>query len=394
MTAASHGGEVAVVVPSLAPAGAERVARALAGGFAAAARVTVVTFDPRLSRRELVRADRLPWADRVPAGCTHVHLPATGSGLPRLGALAARFAAVARERRFDTVYSFLTYPNVVVALSRSAWRGRYVHVASEHALADNLRANGRGPRLLAATLPVAYRSPHHLVVVSDAVRRSLRDAGVLRRPERVVTIPNPIDAAAVEALAAAPVTAPELDELRRNGIVLACFARLHRQKDHHTLLRALRLLPPEYRLLIVGDGPMLAELQRFAGELGVAGRTLFHPAVDNPYPLMRRADVIALTSREEGFGLVALEAAALGVPFVGSAVGGLTELCALLGQPTVAPGDAAALASAVAHLAAAGPRAVPADRLRAFDLATVADAYLALAPAPARRSAPSTGSHR
>jgi glycosyltransferase involved in cell wall biosynthesis len=260
--------------------------------------------------------------------------------------------------------------------------GRYLHVASEHALADNLRANGRGPRLLAATLPVVYRLPDHLVVVSDAARRSLRDAGVLPRPERAVIIPNPIDLAGVEALAAAPVTAPEADGARHDGPTVACFARLHRQKDHHTLLRALSLLPPRYRLLVVGDGPMRAELQRYAAELGVAGRTTFVPAVDNPYPLMRRADVLALTSREEGFGLVALEAAALGVPFVGTAVGGLVDLCARLGQPTVAPGDAGALAAVIVRLAAAGPHAVPADRLGAYDLPAVADAYRALAGGP------------
>lgn len=380
MTASGPG--IAVVVPTLEPAGAERVARTLAARFAASARVTVVTFDPRLSPRQLARAGPPPWADRVPPGCAHVHLPATGSGIPRLGVLAARFAALARRRRFDAVYSFLTYPNVVVALSRALGRGRYLHVASEHALAGNLRANGRGPRLLAATLPVVYRLPDHLVVVSDAARRSLRDAGVLPRPDRAVTIPNPIDLAGVEALAAAPVTAPESAATRHDGPTVACFARLHPQKDHHTLLRALSLLPPQYRLLIVGDGPMRVELQRYAAELGVAGRTTFMPAVDNPYPLMRRADVLALTSREEGFGLVALEAAALGVPFVGTTVGGLADLCARLGQPTVAPGDAGALAAVIEFLAAAGPRAVPADRLGGYDLPVVADAYRALAGRP------------
>ncbi|GAA0816544.1 glycosyltransferase [Spirilliplanes yamanashiensis] len=370
---------IAVLVPTLESAGAERVARALAERFAASAHVTVVTFDPKLSRRELARAGALPWAGRVPAGCAHDHLPATGSGIPRLGVLAARFAALARRRRFDVVYSFLTYPNVVVAVARLLGRGRYVHVASEHALADNLRANGRGPRLLAGALPVVYRLPDHMVVVSDAARRSLRAAGVLPRPERAVTIPNPIDLAAVEALAAGE--SPGAGARGGDGPLVACFARLHPQKDHRTLLRALSLLPAPFRLLVVGDGPLRAELERHAAELGVADRTEFRAAVDNPYPLMRRADVLALTSREEGFGLVALEAAALGVPFVGTAVGGLADLCDRLGQPTVPPGDAEALAAAIARLAAARPAPVAPDRLRPYDLPAVADAYRALGAA-------------
>nr|WP_296065439.1 glycosyltransferase [uncultured Actinoplanes sp.] len=370
---------IAVVVPTLGPAGAERVARTLAERMATGARVTVVTFDPRMGRRELARITGLPWADRIPPGCAHVHLPATGSGPRRLALLATRFAALAGRAGFDAVYSFLTYPNVVVAVSRQLGRGRYVHVASEHALADNLRANGRGMRLLAATLPAVYRLPDHLVVVSDAAGRSLRHAGALPRPERAVTIPNPIDLDAVRKLASAPLTASQADRVRGPEVLVACFARLHPQKDHHTLLRALRLLPAQFRLLVVGDGPLRTELERFAARLGVAGRTSFLPAVDNPYPLMRRADVLALASREEGFGLVALEAAALGVPFVGTAVGGLAELCAWLGYPTVAPGDATALAAEIVRQAAAGPRVVPVERLARYDLTAVTAAYESLA---------------
>ncbi|WP_127501038.1 glycosyltransferase [Actinoplanes solisilvae] len=365
---------VAVVVPTLASAGAERVARTLAEQMARGARVTVVTFDPRMSRRELDRLAVLPWADRVPPGCEHVHLPATGSGVRRLGVLAARFARLAHAARFDAVYSFLTYPNIVVAVSRALGRSRYVHVASEHALADNLHANGRGPQMLAATLPAVYRLPDHLVVVSDAARRSLRDAGVLPRPERAVTIPNPIDLAAVRELAAAPPAR----QFPEGEVLVACFARLHPQKDHRTLLRALELLPARFRLLVAGDGPLRAELEELAGRLGVAGRVDFQDAVDNPYPLMCRAGVVVLASREEGFGLVALEAAVLGVPFVGTEVGGLAELCAWLGQPTVAPGDAKGLAAEIERLASAGPRPVPAERLDRFDLKTVTSAYEAL----------------
>jgi glycosyltransferase involved in cell wall biosynthesis len=304
-----------------------------------------------------------------------VHLPATGSGVRRLGVLAARFARLARAARFDAVYSFLTYPNIVVAVSRLLGRGRYVHVAGEHALADNLRANGRGLRLLAATLPAVYRLPDHLVVVSDAAGRSLRRAGALPRPERAVTIPNPIDLAAVRERAAAPLL---LEKFTEGEVLVACFARLHPQKDHHTLLRALTLLPARFRLLVVGDGPLRTDLERLADQLGVAGRTDFHAAVDNPYPLMCRADVVALASREEGFGLVALEAAVLGVPFVGTSVGGLADLCAWLGQPTVAPGDAPALAAEITRLAETGPQPVPPDRLARYDLETVTAAYLAL----------------
>jgi glycosyltransferase involved in cell wall biosynthesis len=98
---------------------------------------------------------------------------------------------------------------------------------------------------------------------------------------------------------------------------------------------------------------------------------------------MRRVGVIALTSVEEGFGLVAVEAAALGVPFVGAHVGGLAEVCGLLAQPTFPPGDSPALARAISRLFAHRPPAVPAESLAEFDPAAVAARYLELGrPAP------------
>ena len=87
------------------------------------------------------------------------------------------------------------------------------------------------------------------------------------------------------------------------------------------------------------DGPLREDLEKTVGSLGLGDRVTFLGAVSNPYPLMREADVLVLPSMEEGFGLVAVEAAALGVPFVGSAVGGLREVCEVLGHRTFPVGD-------------------------------------------------------
>jgi glycosyltransferase involved in cell wall biosynthesis len=373
---------VAVVVPTLAGGGAERVARTLAREFRDRVAVTVVTTDPRMAPGTLRGATTVPWAEEVPPGCGHVHLPSTGSGLPRLGRLALRFAALARREQFDTVYSFLTWTNVVVTAAGTLG-GEYVHVASEHAMSESLDTGGRRLRMLAATLPVAYRRPDWIVVVSDAARRSLVDARRLPHPERAVTIPNPVDAVALRELAgASPPAHPGLP--RRTGDrVVVCVARLHPQKDHMTLLRAMTLLPPSYGLLVVGDGAMRGNLETTVARFGLSDRVAFTGALENPYPLMRRADVVVLPSREEGFGLVAVEAAVLGVPFVGSAIGGLQEVCDVLGHRTFPPGDADALAAAV-RAAMSSPPAEWVEKLaaRRFAPGEVAARYLALASAP------------
>ena len=72
--------------------------------------------------------------------------------------LVARFAALARREHFDAVYSFLTWTNVLVPPPK-LFRGRYRHIASEHAMADSLRSDGDQLAMLARTLPLVYRLP-------------------------------------------------------------------------------------------------------------------------------------------------------------------------------------------------------------------------------------------
>lgn len=371
---------VAVVIPSLTRAGAERVAETLAREFARTKKVTIVTMEPRLSTQAIRELLVLPWADRIPAGCRQVHLPSAGSGLSRLAPLVIRFAALARRENFDAVYSFLTWTNVLVAAARLLGGG-YRHIASEHAMAKSLRTDGGQLASLSRALPLVYRRPDWIVVISNAARRSLLAAGVLPRSERAVTIPNPVDGPEIRKLADAPldVVIPS-----GNATVVVCVARLHVQKDHATLLRALTRLPDHYALVLVGDGPLRGELEVLISRLGLEARVTLAGMLPNPYPVMRRADVIVLPSREEGFGLVAAEAAALGVPFVGSEVGGLAEVCAALGLRTFTPGDDENLAQAILEITSQqGADRSPADVVdQIYGPAEIAARYLSLAKAP------------
>lgn len=369
---------VAVVVPALWGGGAEQVATTLAREFARTTEVTLVTMQPRLSRSQLARRSVLPWHDHVPPGCRHVHLPATGRGALRLVRVIAAFAALARRERFDVVYSFLTWTNVMVAVARRLVRTRFVHVAGEHAMAESLLSDGRGLELLSRLLPYVYRLPDRIVVVSDSARESLRAAGVLSRPDRAITIPNPVDSARLRSLAAAEGDGPAHPGGPRHTVV--CVGRLHAQKDHATLLRAMTLLPSAFVLRLVGDGPLRESLADSVADLGLTDRVSFTGSLANPYPTMQDADVVVLPSREEGFGLVAVEAAMLEVPFVGSRVGGLADVCALLGHPTFVAGDEQGLAFLIAELVDRPRRGSRDVAEQCFGSAQIAERYLALAP--------------
>jgi glycosyltransferase involved in cell wall biosynthesis len=111
--------------------------------------------------------------------------------------------------------------------------------------------------------------------------------------------------------------------------------------------RAIESLPPGSALLIVGDGPLRAELARriAASSLGDSVRLLGRIADDELAELYRAADVgVVPTLEHEGFGLVVVEAAACGTPSIVTATGGLPEAVAGL-DPSLAvqPADAGAL---------------------------------------------------
>jgi glycosyltransferase involved in cell wall biosynthesis len=131
-------------------------------------------------------------------------------------------------------------------------------------------------------------------------------------------------------------------------------ASLNPVKDQATLLRALQhvlSLQVDVTLDIVGEDTMGAALAVLARQLGVHARVTFHGflATDRVIPLYRAADLFVLTSLHEAAGVVVLEAAACGLPIVGSAVGYIADWAPDRAM-AVPPADPPALAAAIVQL--------------------------------------------
>jgi glycosyltransferase involved in cell wall biosynthesis len=133
--------------------------------------------------------------------------------------------------------------------------------------------------------------------------------------------------------------------------------RVVEQKGVETAVRSLRLLPAEAQLRIVGEGdrPYLTELERLAAELGVGDRVTLEGPRPRPQLIetYREADAVVFPVRwSEPWGLVPLEAMALGRPVVATGRGGSGEYlrngrnCLLFEA-----GDAAGLAAGLRDLA-------------------------------------------
>ena len=165
-------------------------------------------------------------------------------------------------------------------------------------------------------------------------------------------------------------------------------ARHHPVKDQATLLRGFALAAPDLpgvELLMVGDGPLRAELEALAVELRVADRVTFLGIRTDIPELMRAADAFALTSLSEAASLTLLEAMASGLPAIVTDVGGNPEIVRHEREGLLFPrGDAPACAGAIrrvfrdpdlaARLGTAG-RARAEER---YQLGRTVDAYFEL----------------
>ena len=224
-------------------------------------------------------------------------------------------------------------------------------------------SNERDPRS-------AWRRAVKALVVSPFVRRA---AGVLvtgslareamerrgARPDRIRVFAATVDVPAfADRAGKLAERRPELRRalgLRDDDVAVLCAARLVPEKGVATLVRAIAAAAvPRLVLVLAGDGPERERLERLAAELGVRGVFAGDLPWDRIVEAYTAADVFALLSTHEPWGVVVIEAAACGLPLVLSdSVGAAHDLVEPGENGEIVPtGDVEAAAAALRRLAA------------------------------------------
>jgi len=289
-----------------------------------------------------------------------------------------------RERDIDLVH---THGKGAGLFGRAAARLVGVPaVHTFHGLHD--RAYPPGLRQLYVWMERALIGPRgHVVHVSPSQARDAARLGLYPR-WRSRLIPNGLDTQRVEAaVRAQPVTRSQLG-IPEGVPLIGTLARLDRVKAIDVLIRAFKTCLaelPDARLLLVGEGPERARLERQARTLGLGERVRFTGAIPDGFRCLPILDVYTSASRREGLPMSVLEAMCLERPIVASDVGGHRD--ALQHGRTgvlIQVGDSAALADAwvrmirYREMAERLGRRARADVLERFSATRMADQVAAL----------------
>ncbi|MBD9376420.1 glycosyltransferase [Pseudoxanthomonas sp. PXM04] len=258
---------------------------------------------------------------------------------PFNGRLCARaIAAPLRAFAPDLVLSYWLYPDAYGAMLAARQAEVPLVVGAR---GSDLRVRDAISRRL--TRPVLHAARRLLVVSEDLGRVAERDYGA--HPDRIRAIPNGCDASIFHP--ADRAEARRALDLPADAEVVTYVGRLVPEKGLRELLAAagaLRASRPRLQLVLVGEGPMHAELAALAaaGELPVRFAGTRPPAEVARW--MCASDLVTLPSYSEGHPNVLVEALACGRPVVATPVGGIPEVVDAASGVLVPARDPAALA--------------------------------------------------
>lgn len=163
----------------------------------------------------------------------------------------------------------------------------------------------------------AYNRYKRIISISEQARDALVTwIGASSTDKRYVVVNNGVNLAHFTANATN----------NRSLKTLIMVSRFVASKDQMTVLRAMRLLPNDIQLILVGDGENLEACKTFAERQGLSDRIQFVGNQSDINAWIAKADVGIQSSKWEGFGLTAVELMAAGKPVVATDVNGLRQV--------------------------------------------------------------------
>jgi len=233
-----------------------------------------------------------------------------------------RMLEICREKNFEIVICHRYKPSYIMM-----WVARFVKIPALISVMHELGTmSSIGRRLLIAAL-----GQDNMLFggVSNAVRDDMRRKLWFIPKERVVTLYNVLDVEKTEPELYSRTDARAQLNLNPNDFVFGNIARLAPNKDQDTLLRAfaaIKPICPNVKLVIIGDGSLEEKLKALATTLNISDDVIFTGFMAGGHRYMPAFDCFVLSSIQEAFGRVLLEAMIAKLPIIATRVHGIPEV--------------------------------------------------------------------
>ena len=212
----------------------------------------------------------------------------------------------------------------------------------------------------------------NLIAVSKGIAYDLQKV-VKIKPKSLEVIYNPLDIEAIQTLA------EEENDLEVEMPYIVHLGRLEQVKRHDLLLEAFKQTALDCKLVLIGEGTMRTSIEKKIVALGLQDRVALVGMKTNPYPILKNAKLLALTSEYEGLSMAILEALVLetAVVSVDAPFGPREILEGYLDRSLVPQNDIQKLSAAIKEQYES-PDPIPADILERFDGKAIVSKYLDL----------------
>ena len=254
--------------------------------------------------------------------------------------LIFRLIAFLRRGRYDIVHTHNTSCQLLTAVASVFVPVKLV--TTEHNT-SNKRRNWKWYKPLDNWMYSRYK---HVICVGEETKNALL-SHFHGLSTKVSVVLNGIDT--FKFTSASP--APDLISVKGRRIIMV--AAFREQKDHPTLIKAMKLLPDDYKLLLAGgsetdaDRLYLEQCRTLVSDLELDRRVLFLGVRNDVPQVLAAADVVILSTHYEGgTSLSGLEAMAMGKPFIASDVDGVRSMVEDAGALFTC-GDSAKLSSLI-----------------------------------------------
>lgn len=222
------------------------------------------------------------------------------------------FRLIKYIKRFDIVHTHNTACQYYVPIAKILSRAKCQLFTTEHNT-FNRRRNLFGWKYLDRFIYGRYKS---IISISDKATKNLKN--FIGEKYNIITVENGVDISRFTNLSS--------PDFSKDGIIITMIAGFRPQKDQDTLIRAMSLLPNEFKLWLVGDGERRSVLEELTTSLNLSDRVKFWGIRSDIPQILEKSHIVVLSSHWEGLSLSSIEGMASGRPFIASNVDGLREI--------------------------------------------------------------------